>query len=191
MNDIAAIELPAPYRKILARSRAANFQVNSDILTGSLLRTLAASKPRSSILELGTGAGLGTCWILDGMDAESTLVSVENDSNILGIARDEIGTDSRLKLVESDSAIYLTACTDRYDLIYADAWPGKYSHLDLALALLKRGGIFLVDDMLPQANWPEGHAAKAASLSTRLERLPGFRVTKLAWSTGLILCVKQ
>ena len=191
MNDIAAIELPAPYPKILARSRAANFQMNSDILTGSLLRTLAASKPRSSILELGTGAGLGTCWILDGMDAESTLVSVENDSSVLGIARDEIGTDSRLSLVESDCANFLTACTDRYDLIYADAWPGKYSHLDLGLALLKPGGIFLVDDMLPQANWPEGHAAKSASLSTWLEGLPGFRVTKLAWSTGLILCVKQ
>jgi len=191
MNDIAAIELPAQYPTILARSRAVNFQMHSDILTGSLLRTLAASKPRSSILELGTGAGLGTCWILDGMDAESTLVSVENDSNLLGIAREEIGVDSRLQLIESDGTNFLMACTDHYDLIYADAWPGKYSHLDLALALLKRGGIFLVDDMLPQANWPEGHNANAASLITRLEKLPNFHVTKLAWSTGLILCVKQ
>jgi predicted O-methyltransferase YrrM len=191
MDDIAAIEVPARYPAILARSRAAQFQMNSDVLTGSLLRTLAASKPRSSILELGTGAGLGTCWILDGMDEESSLISVENDAKVLAIARDEIGADPRLTLVESDGAHFLATSTDRYDLIYADAWPGKYSHLDLALNLLKPGGIFLVDDMLPQPNWPEGHDTKAAALIAKLEILPGFRVTKLAWSTGLILCVKQ
>jgi len=191
MNENTEIEVPARYASILARSRQAQFQMNSDVLTGSLLRTLAASKPRSSLLELGTGAGLGTCWILDGMDAGSTLVSVENDPGILAIAREELSADTRLTLVESDGADYLGACKDRFDLIYADAWPGKYSHLDLALALVKPGGIFLVDDMLPQANWPDGHEAKAADLTARLEKLPGFRVTKLAWSTGLILCVKQ
>ena len=191
MNDIAAIDLPARYPAVLARSRAAQFQMNSDVLTGSLLRTLAASKPHSSILELGTGAGLGTCWILDGMDAESSLVSVENDATVLAIARDEIGSDPRLILIESDGADFLAGCKDCFDLIYADAWPGKYSHLDLALSLVKPGGIFLVDDMLPQPNWPEGHDAKAIALTAKLEKLPGFRVTKLSWSTGLILCVKQ
>jgi predicted O-methyltransferase YrrM len=191
MNDIAAIEVPARYPAILARSRAAHFQMNSDVLTGSLLRTLAASKPCSCILELGTGAGLGTCWILDGMDAGSSLVSVENDAKILAIARNEIGADPRLTLIESDGGDFLAGCTDRFDLIYADAWPGKYSHLDLALNLVKPGGIFLVDDILPQPNWPGGHDAKAAELIAKLEKVPGFRVTKLSWSTGLILCVKQ
>lgn len=191
MDDLAAIQMPPRYEAILARSRAAQFQMNSDVLTGSLLRTLAASKPCSSILELGTGAGLGTCWILDGMDARSSLVSVENDAKVLAIARDEIGADPRLTLIHSDGADFLASCTERYDLIYPDAWPGKYSHLDPALKLLKSGGIFLVDDMLPQPNWPEGHDAKAAALITQLETLQGFRVTKFTWSTGLILCVKQ
>lgn len=191
MNQIAAIEVPARYPGILARSRAAQFQMNSDVMTGSLLRTLAASKPRSSSLELGTGAGLGACWILDGMDAGSSLVSVENDAKILAIARDEIGADPRLTLIESDGGDFLASCRDGFDLIYADAWPGKYSHLELGLSLVKPGGIFLVDDMLPQPNWPEGHDAKAAELIAKLEKLPGFRVTKLSWSTGLILCVKQ
>ena len=191
MEDITTIRIPAHYEAILARSRAVQFQMNSDVLTGSFLRTLAASKPRSSILELGTGAGLGTCWILDGMDSRSSLVSVENDAKVLAIARDEIGGDPRLTLIQAGGADFLASCTERYDLIYADTWPGKYSHLGLALNLLNSGGMFLVDDMLRQPNWPDGHDAKAAALIPQLESLQGFCVTKLAWSTGLILCVKQ
>jgi len=191
MDDINSIRMPPRYESILARSRAAQFQMNSDVLTGALPRTLAASKSRSSILELGTGDGLGTCWILDGMDAASSLVSVENDAKLLAIAQDEIGNDSRLTLIHADGADFLASCKQRYDLIYADTWPGKYSHLDLALNLLNPGAMFLVDDILPQPNWPEGHDAKAATLIAQLETLQGFCVTKLAWSTGLILCVKQ
>jgi predicted O-methyltransferase YrrM len=191
MDDTTAIRIPARYEAILARSRAIQFPMNSDVLTGSLLRTVAASKPCSSILELGTGAGLGTCWILDGMDSRSSLVSVENDPKVLAIAQDEIGGDPRLTLIEADGADFLASCTQRYDLIYADTWPGKYSYLEIALNLLHPGGMFLVDDMLPQPNWPEGHDRKAAALIAQLEALQGFCVTKLAWSTGLILCVKQ
>ena len=191
MQDATNLRMPTRYQAILERSRAAQFQMNSDVFTGSFLRTLAASKPHSSFLELGTGAGLGTCWILDGMDEKSRLVSVENDPTVLVIAREELGSDPRLTLLQFDGADFLASCTGRFDLIYADAWPGKYSHLNLALHLLNPGGIFLVDDMSPQPNWPDGHAAKVDSLIALLESLPGFCVTKLAWSTGLILCVKQ
>jgi len=191
MDDNSEIQVPEPYQAILARSRAVQFQMNSDLLTGSLLRTLAASKTAASLLELGTGAGLGTCWILAGMDARSSLVSVENDPQVLAIARDEIGADPRLTLREADGADFLAGCRERYDFVYADTWPGKYSHLRLSLNLVKPGGIFLVDDMLPQPSWPAGHEAKVAELTAELEHLPDFCVTKLSWSTGLILCVKR
>jgi predicted O-methyltransferase YrrM len=36
---------------------------------------------------LGTGTGLSTSWILDGMDAGAQLISVDNDENFLNIAR--------------------------------------------------------------------------------------------------------
>jgi predicted O-methyltransferase YrrM len=191
MDDSSAIQVPGRYRAILARSQAAQFQMNSDLLTGSLLRTLAASKPGGSFLELGTGAGLGTCWILAGMAAASTLTSVENDPRLQAIARDEVGADPRLTLIEADAADFLATCTDRFDFIYADTWPGKFTHLDLALNLVNPGGTYLVDDMLPQPNWPAGHDTKVAELSATLEALPDFCVTKLSWSTGLILCVRR
>jgi predicted O-methyltransferase YrrM len=164
--------------------------MNSDVLTGSLLRTLVASKPGGSLLELGTGCGLGTSWMLDGMDATATLTSVDTDPVTQAIARDALGPDPRLRLVLEDGSVFLANTTATFDVIYADAWPGKFLDLDRALALVKPGGIYIVDDMLPQPNWPDGHDVKAAALIDRLLSLRDFESTWLEWSTGLIICVR-
>ena len=191
MNELAQIAAPPQYNRILARSQEIGFAMNSDVLTGSLLRTLAASKPAGRLLELGTGCGLGTCWMLDGMDGASSLVSVDNDARVQGIAAAELGADQRLELVPRDGGDFLEHCDQRFDLIYADAWPGKFTHLEDALRLLNRGGVYLVDDLLPQPAWPDGHQPRVDALVAALEGLAGFQVTKLTWSTGLIIAVKQ
>jgi len=182
--------LPRSYRRILERSQAIAFGMNSDVLTGSLLRTLVATKPGGTFLELGTGCGLGTCWMLDGMDASATLTSVDVEPTTQAIAREELGSDPRLRLALEDGSAFLSRTGDEFDLIYADAWPGKYSDLDRALSLVKPGGIYLVDDMLPQPNWPDDHAPKAAALIDTLSALREFQVTPLEWSTGLMICVR-
>jgi predicted O-methyltransferase YrrM len=182
--------LPAAHARILARSQAIGFGLNSDVLTGSLLRTLAAAKPGGTFLELGTGCGLGTSWILDGMDRTSSLLSLDTDPDTQAIAREELGADPRLQLLLEDGGVFLARAAQHFDLIYADAWPGKYSDLDRALALVKPGGLYVVDDMLPQPNWPAGHAVDAEALIARLTALAGFQATSLAWSTGLIICVR-
>ena len=164
--------------------------MNSDARTGSMLRTLVASKPGGAFLELGTGCGLGTSWMLDGMDAGARLTSVDTDPVVQAIARDVLGPDTRLRLVLEDGGAFLANAAETFDLIYADAWPGKFSDLDRALALVKPGGIYFVDDMLPQPNWPDGHDVKAAALIERLLLLQDFQSTWLEWSTGLIICVR-
>lgn len=189
--DEATIRTPAPYARILGRSQHVNFSMNSDVLTGSLLRALARSKPGGSFLELGTGCGLGTSWLLDGMDADSRLVSVDIDPEVQRIAQEELGHDERLRLVRRDGGEFLATCAGGFDLVYADAWAGKYSHLDAALARLRAGGIYVIDDMLPQPNWPPDHVPEVAALLGVLEGLTGFDIAKLAWSTGIVICVKR
>ncbi len=63
--------------------------------------------------------------------------------------------------------------------------------LDETLALLNPGGLYIIDDMLPQPNWPEGHAAKATKLIEDLEARKDLMLTKQHWSTGIIICVKK
>ncbi len=163
----------------------------SDLPTGSLLRTLAAAKPAGRFLELGTGTGLATAWLLDGMDRAPRLVSIESDAAVLAIARDVLGGDDRVTFVQADGGDWLRqAASSQFDLIFADAWPGKYSHLHDALRTLKRGGLYVIDDMLPQPNWPDGHEANVTQLIATLERRDDLRLTKLDWSTGLIIAAK-
>jgi hypothetical protein len=62
---------------------------------------------------------------------------------------------------------------------------------DQALSLLRRGGIYFVDDLLPQANWPPVHAAKVPLLVQALERRPAYVAVKLAWTSGLMMLVRS
>jgi predicted O-methyltransferase YrrM len=191
MNDADNITLPARLPQILAETARLNFTMASDPLTGCLLRTLTASKPGGRLLELGTGTGVATAWILDGMDEQSRLVSIELDEAPLEIARRVLGDDPQVTFVHADGGEWLgRAEPDQFDLIFADSWPGKYTYLDEALRSLKRGGLYVIDDMLPQPNWPDGHAQRADELISILENRDDLIITKLNWSTGIILGTK-
>jgi predicted O-methyltransferase YrrM len=79
----------------------------------------------------------------------------------------------------------------RFDFIFADTWAGKYRLLDEALALLKPSGLYVIDDMLPQPNWPPGHADKVANLVHVLEHRDDLHVTKMSWASGLIVATRK
>src|ERR1700722_4808915 len=102
MFDIAFISRPVQLPAIKAHTEELKFNMGSEDRTGALLQVLAASKPGGKLLELGTGTGIGTCWLLAGMDETATLVSVETDEGLLGVARENLGTDKRLSLVLED-----------------------------------------------------------------------------------------
>jgi predicted O-methyltransferase YrrM len=164
----------------------------SDLQTGSLLSTLAASKAAGRFLELGTGTGLSTACILSGMDASSQLDTVDSETRWIAVAREFLGHDRRVTFHVADGAAFLSDPGRLpYDFIFADTWPGKFTHLDEALALLKPGGLYIIDDLLPQPNWPEGHAPKVPVLIEKLHARNDLTVTKLCWSTGLMIVAKR
>jgi predicted O-methyltransferase YrrM len=147
---------PPIVKQLQSATRAVGFKLASEPLTGSLLRTLAASKPNSKFLEIGTGTGIGTAWLLAGMDKTSSLISVENDKKFIEVAQRFLSSDPRVTFRSEDAGKLIEALPPRrFDLIFADTWAGKYTHLNEALELLKPGGIYVIDDMLPQPTWPE------------------------------------
>jgi len=192
MNELKQPSIPVLVPRIEQETKAMGFSMASDHGTGSLLRTLASAKPRGAILELGTGTGLATCWLLEGMDDRSTLDTVDEDAKVVEVARNILGHDKRVTFHLEEGGAYLRRNEERrFDLIFADAWPGKYWDLDEALQLLAEGGIYVIDDMLPRADWPEGHQAKAEGLIRDLEAREDLWITHLAWSTGIILVTKH
>jgi predicted O-methyltransferase YrrM len=190
IDDVSISDVPSALEEIQAETERIGFALASEPKTGSLLRTLAASKPGGRFLELGTGTGVGTVWLLAGMDADSRLLSVDTDPTVQEVAKRHLGDDPRVSFHLGDGGTFLEKATEPYDLIYADAWPGKFTHLDLALSLLKPGGIYVIDDLLPQPNWPEGHAPRVPALIENLEHRADFVATKLAWATGLMIVVR-
>ncbi len=192
MNQRIHQPFPKAYYSIDEATKLSGFTMASDVLTCSLLRTLASSKPGGKFLELGTGTGLSASWILDGMDEDSTLTSIDNDSKFLEIAQSFLSDDKRLKLICADGAEWVEANRDqKYDYIFADTWHGKYLLLDEVLSMLNKGGLYLVDDMLPQPNWPEGHHEKAIAFTQLLENRGDLILTKQVWATGIIVAVKK
>jgi predicted O-methyltransferase YrrM len=191
MNNDEVRRIPDALEAILKDTATLGFTMASEPKTGALLAALAASKPGARILELGTGTGLGTAWLLSGMDADARLETVDTDANVVAVARRHLGGDSRVTFLVMDGGEFINhAPPGQFDLVYADAWPGKFTHLDETLSLLRVGGIYFIDDLLPQSNWPEGHAPKVPALIDAIERRPGFVIVKMAWASGLMIAVR-
>ena len=186
---------------LLESARTLGFTQSSDALTGSFLATLAAGKPGGRFLELGTGVGAGSAWLLSGMDATSTLITVERKAEQVDVAKKHLGGDPRITFWVGDGLEFLRQPHDPFDFIFADTWPGKIEQPELALDLVAPGGFYVVDDM--QLGWKDeaelydvdeyllGVWRGQRNLINVLDARDDFLCTRLEWSTGLMLCVKK
>ena len=80
-----------------------------------------ASKPKSNILELGTGISFSLAWMANGLDAHSKLTGTDNHPHLTEIANRFFGQDNRVDLVCADGAQRLKNYTgSKFDLIFAE-----------------------------------------------------------------------
>jgi len=192
MNELQYLQSPPQLAGILRRTADLNFATALEPGTGALLRMLAASKPCGHMLELGTGTGIATAWLLSGMDAESTLVTVDADANMQQVAREALGAEPRLKFMVEDTASFIRRLTPAsFDLVFASALPAKYDVVDEVLALVKPGGYYVIDDMLPQPGWTDGLAEKVPTLMARLAADERFDLVPMVWASGVVVAVRQ
>ena len=57
--------------------------------------------------------------------------------------------------------------------------------------MLNKGGFYIIDDMLPQPNWPDGHQEKVTNLINYLEKREDLFLIKQVWASGIIVAVKK
>jgi len=205
MYESPFFTLPPQLAAIQALTVELGFSMGSERGAGNLLQVLAASKPSGRFLELGTGTGIAAAWLLSGMDETSTLISIDTDPKAQSVAREILGSDPRLTLLTEDAEAWLNSHfavlppsqnpppkrEEQFDLIFADAMPGKFIARNQALNLVAPGGFYVVDDLLPQPNWPEGHAEKIPPLLYTLSSHPVFFSLPMAWASGIAVLVRK
>ena len=110
----------------------------------------------------------------------------------MAIAEANLCGDKRLDLVNADGGEWIAANKNSiFDFIFADTWHGKYLLLDEILSMLNDGALYIIDDMLPQPNWPAGHEDKVLKLIHDIETRQDLTITKLNWATGIIIATKN
>jgi predicted O-methyltransferase YrrM len=181
---------PADVDRITRSAAEAGFDVSSDVETGRFLSVLAASKLKGKFLEIGTGCGLGSSWLLDGMCKDSTLVTIENNQKWFDIAKSYI-QDNRAEIRCEDASNYLReAKAETFDMVFADALPGKYFLVDEAIRILKPGGFYVIDDCIHQEAWPKEIYLFHRKIHDLLLQRKDLKMVKMNWSVGLILGTK-
>lgn len=164
--------------------------MSCDADTGRLLAQLAARYPGGRLLELGTGFGVGTAWLFSGMDSACTLTTVELDPDLPANARRTLD-DQRVTFVSADGGYWL-ACYDgpRFDLVFADTWPGKFTHLEPALELVAVGGTYVIDDLTVLAGWSTRHRTAVEELVEHLQSRDDFHAELSNRSTGWLVATR-
>lgn len=185
---------PAKLKLLKQEAEKHDFPMSCDDVTGAFLRALAASRPLGTVLELGTGVGVSTAWLLDGLASGTRLVSVEKDPELSATAKSYLGGDLRIAFHVQDASAFLTDMVEvgvqKFDLIFADAPAGKYRDLDKTIELLGDGGMVVFDDMRVEAGWRAGRVERVQTLRANLMAYPALRVSELDVGSGIVLAVK-
>ena len=153
MTDYRALTaIPPLVSRALALAEAQQFTASCIAEVGRFLAALAATIVDGTLAELGTGCGAGTAWLASGLQPGARLVTVE---------RDEVRAAAVAALFAGEAAITVlrgewSAILDHapFALLFADT-PAKYEEPERLLAALRPGGVIVLDDLTPVAQWPE------------------------------------
>jgi predicted O-methyltransferase YrrM len=184
--------LPKHYKAIQQKSRELGFGQLSEDEVGVLLRLLVSSKPFAKVLELGTGTGMGLAWLAKGLHPQGRLITVEKNKTLIDVAREFFNEDERIEFVNLDAAEWIAANKgERFDLIFADTWAGKFTDLKAVLTMVKPNGFYLIDDLNYQAHWPGYHQEKVLFLVEKLKYHPDFYTFPIDVGSGLMLLCRK
>ncbi len=129
--------------------------------TGAYLRQLAHQIKAQSVVEIGTGSGVGALWLLEGMLSSGTLTSIDDEmehSSIAKIALSEADiAQPRYRLITNSVTDVMTKLTDRaYDLVIFRHNPEDLSFaISEAHRILRSGGVFVIDNFFGGGKVPD------------------------------------
>jgi predicted O-methyltransferase YrrM len=121
---------------------------------GAALRLLAAILDARHVVEIGTGTGVSSIWLLRGMREDGVLTSVDIEAEHQRQAREAFAAEgispSRTRLITGRALEVLPRLADSsYDLVLADGAKDEYpDYVEEAARLLRAGGVLAIDNSL-------------------------------------------
>ncbi|GAA2727024.1 O-methyltransferase [Cellulomonas aerilata] len=122
--------------------------------SGAVLGVLAATLGARAVVEVGTGAGVGSLYLLRGMPQDGVLTTIDVEVEHQRAAKQafaEAGLKpTRTRAISGRALDVLPRLTDgAYDMVFVDADKEGYpAYVEQALRLLRPGGVLAVDNAL-------------------------------------------
>lgn len=181
---------PPQIESIETFSRENSFNMNSEPIIGHILSHYSRNILNGNILEIGTGCGYGSSWILSSLKENTQFTSIDTFSDGINFCIKLFSEYKNAHFEEIDGNEFLINTSNEYDLIFADAWPGKFENLNISIEKLKSGGMLILDDLLPQDNWPPNHQSNVDTLIDTLQNDTRINTLFLKYGTGYAICRK-
>jgi predicted O-methyltransferase YrrM len=138
---------------ILAAARDRAVEIGVGAVTpaiGALLSLLAKLSGGKAVVEVGTGAGVSSLWLLSGMSEDGVLTTIDIEPEYQWVAKQAFSDAgiglSRTRLISGRAQEVLTRLADEsYDLVFVDADPiDQPEYVIEGVRLLRSGGAIVV-----------------------------------------------
>ena len=130
--------------KALGFAAAHGFERSCQPEDGALLHVLAARRGVSRVAEIGTGAGVGSAWIVSALPPTTPFFTTETDSELAAAAAAFFADDPNVTVLTGSWRDTLPAQAP-FDLLFVDANDAK-DDVDATIGLLAPGGTAVLDD---------------------------------------------
>ena len=189
--------------KVAARARGVEIGTR-DVSqgAGAYLSFLAQLLKAQSVVEVGTGSGVGSLWLLDGMLKSGTLTSIDDEMEHSSIAKSAFAeaeiAPSRFRLITNPVMEVMTKLTDRaYDLVIYRHNPEDLTYaISEAQRILRSGGVFVIDNFFgggkvsdPAQRDPKTVALREAGKALKADS-ESWAISLIPVGDGLLLATK-
>ncbi len=138
------METPPLVRRALALADALGFENSCLAEDGALLHVLAARRGIDRVGEIGTGAGVGSAWIVSALPPKTPFITTEPDAGLAGHVRRLFADDPNVTVWTGGWRETLPPEAP-FDLLFVDGGDAK-DDPDPVVGLLAPGGTAVLDD---------------------------------------------
>jgi len=148
------MEVPPLVSKAIALADEQGFVRSCRVEDGALLHALAARRGIVRAAEIGTGAGVGSAWIVSALTPSTPFFTAELDPELAAVVATFYADDPNVTVLAGPWRETLPAVAP-FDLLFVDANDAK-DDVDATIGLLTPGGTAVLDDfwfdpLLPDA----------------------------------------